>query len=95
MKVSQKEMKAALSRVAATSDGQIVFAMICKDCGFFNNYMDLNDANKTQAFAGMRGVYAKIRKFIPKKSLVKIEHDVQFITDDVEKKPATKKGTKK
>lgn len=79
MQVTVKQAENSLSRVAATQDGQILLAMLCKECGFLSNLMDLESGERTLALAAVRGVYAKFRKHIPRDSLIAIEHDIEFI----------------
>ena len=90
----------AINRVASTEDGQIFLAVLQKECGFHSNFMSMDDPNKTQVFAAMRGVYAKIRKYIRPEHLLKAEYKLEIVEDEVSvkkrafvKKPSDRNST--
>lgn len=79
MKVTTQEAQTALKRLSKTKDGKIVLAMLCRDCGFPNNYMDTSSMEATFALASKRGVYAKFRNFVAPEDLMTIEHGIEFV----------------
>ena len=82
----------AVNRLASTEDGQIFLAILQRECGFFNNNMSMDDPNKTQVLAAMRGVYGKIRKYIRPEHLLEAEYRIEIVGDeDSFKKAETKK----
>ena len=76
--ICKKELEQAINRLTGTEDGQIFLAWLCAECGFMNNKMHPTDPNATQVFASMRGIYAKIRKFIKPQDLIKAEYGIIF-----------------
>lgn len=80
-KVNNIEAIEAINRVASTEDGQIFLAVLQKECGFFANSMSMDDPNKTQVLAAMRGVYGAIRKYIRPEYLLKAEYKTEIVID--------------
>lgn len=85
--VTKEEARESINRLAQTKDGKILLAVLQKECGFMNNLMSMDDPNKTQVFAAMRGVYAKMRRYIQPEYLVDIEYKISIIEDQPKKKP--------
>ena len=85
-RITKTEAREAIKRVASTEDGQILFAVLCHDCGYNNNYMSMDDPNKTQVFAAMRGVYIKTRNYIRPEHQWEAEYKIQIVEDEIKKK---------
>ena len=84
--ITTKEAQEAINRLSSTEDGQIFLAVLCHDCGFMSNHMSMDDPNKTQVLAAIRGVYGRIRKNIRPEYLLKAEYRIKLVGDKVEKK---------
>lgn len=82
---TKKQLEQAIKRISATDDGRAFLAFLCKECGFQQNLVNYDNVNQTMAFAAMRGLYAKLRRYIPRKDLVEIENYYEF-KEKVEKK---------
>lgn len=78
-KISRQEASEAINRLSSTEDGQIFLAVLCAECGFMRNAMSMDDPNKTQVLAAMRGVYGKIRNSIRPEHLIEAEYRIQII----------------
>lgn len=87
-KISDKQFKDAINRIAATEDGQAIFAWMKHSCNWDSTLMS-NEANMTQHYASIRGVWGRVRQFIDPKYLKAIEFDIK-----VENKVETKKAGK-
>lgn len=88
IEVSKAQAREAINRVAKTEDGKVLLAVLQYECGFLRNAMSIDDPNKTQVLASMRGVYGKIRKYIQSEALIDIEYKIKFVGDDHGKKEA-------
>jgi hypothetical protein len=73
--IDDKIFIAALNRVAATEDGQIVFAILKDSCQWEQTYLASNDPVASHFYAVKRGVYGGLRQHIKSEHLKKIEFD--------------------
>ena len=85
IEVNKKQARECINRVSKTHDGKVLLAVLQHECGFMNNRMSMDDPNKTQVLAAMRGVYGKIRKYINTENLIDIEYKIKFTGDDAVK----------
>jgi hypothetical protein len=75
------ELRGAVARLASTGDGVIFLRWLKHECGFGESYLGLNPANgeideKRTTYAAMRlNLYWKVRKYLPLKQLIEVEHE--------------------
>jgi len=81
MKYNQKQLEQAIAAVSRTDNGKALLFVLCEECGFLSNRMHATEPVVTQAEAAKRGVYAKLRKHIPKEHLIDIEHNISLTAE--------------
>jgi hypothetical protein len=87
-KITDKQFQDSINRLAATEDGQKVFAWLKHSCNWDATLM-ASDPAMTQHYASIRGVWGKVRQYIDPKYLKTIEFDIK-----IENKVLTKKAGK-
>lgn len=75
------ELRGAIARLSATADGKIFLRWMKHECGFGESILGVNPVNgeldeKRTIYAAMRlNLYTKVRKYLPLKQLIEVEHE--------------------
>lgn len=88
IKISEKDIKEAISRLSKTEDGRMVLVWLKNMCNWDMSLMSA-DQSMTQHHASIRGVWGKVRQSIHVDDLKAIEHDY-IIYHEVSKKAGKK-----
>jgi hypothetical protein len=73
--------KSAVARLANTEDGRTLLRWLKNECGFGDSYLGVNPSNGEidplrTTYAAMRlNLWWKIRKYLPLKQLIEVEHE--------------------
>lgn len=74
-------LKGVVARIGETPDGKIFFRWLKNECGFGEAILGINPVNgeideKRTLYQAMRlNLYTKVRKYLPVKTLMEVEHE--------------------
>lgn len=76
-----KDLRGAIARISNTPDGRYFLRWLRNECGFGDSFLGINpttgeiDPQRTTYSAMRLNLWWKIRKLIPIKQLIEVEHD--------------------